>query len=164
MKNNTILVTGAKGQLGRTLEHYWSDSEVAGNSELILYDIDRLDLTLAHLVEKELNRIKPRTILNTAAYTSVDHAETDRDAAFAVNESAVATLAGWAASNDCFVVHISTDFVFDGSKSVPYLPADHASPLSVYGSSKLAGETALQSQHPGSILNMEKTLCKLCCV
>ena len=148
MKNNTILVTGAKGQLGRTLEHYWSDSEVAGNSELILYDIDRLDLTLAGLVEKELNRIKPRTILNTAAYTSVDHAETDRDAAFAVNESAVATLAGWAASNDCFVVHISTDFVFDGSKSVPYLPTDHVSPLSVYGSSKLAGETALQSQLP----------------
>jgi len=148
VNNNTILVTGAKGQLGRTLGHHWGDSGLARNSELILYDIDRLDLTLAGLVEKELNRIKPRTILNTAAYTSVDHAETDRDAAFAINASAVATLAGWAASNDCFVVHISTDFVFDGSKSVPYLPADHASPLSVYGSSKLAGETALQSQLP----------------
>ena len=134
--------------MGRTLEHYWGNSGLARNSELILYDSDRLDLTLARLVEKELNRIKPRTILNAAAYTSVDHAETDRDAAFAINASAVATLAGWAASNDCFVVHISTDFVFDGSKSVPYLPADHASPLSVYGSSKLAGETALQSQLP----------------
>ena len=148
MKNNTILVTGAKGQLGRTLEHYWGNSGLAKNSELFLYDSDRLDLTLAGLVEKELNRIKPRTILNTAAYTSVDHAETDRDAAFAINASAVATLAGWAASNDCFLVHISTDFVFDGSKSVPYLPTDHVSPLSVYGSSKLAGETALQSQLP----------------
>ena len=148
MNNNTILVTGANGQLGRTLEHHWGDSGLARNSELILYDMSRLDLTLSHQVEEELNRIKPRTILNTAAYTSVDHAETDRDAAFAINASAVATLAGWAASNDCFVVHISTDFVFDGSKSVPYLPADHASPLSVYGSSKLAGETALQSQLP----------------
>ena len=148
MTNNTILVTGAKGQLGRTLEHYWGNSGLARNSELFLYDSDRLDLTLARLVEKELNRIKPRTILNAAAYTSVDHAETDRDAAFAINASAVATLAGWAASNDCFVVHISTDFVFDGRKSVPYLSADHASPLSVYGSSKLAGETALQSQLP----------------
>jgi len=134
--------------LGRTLEHYWGNSGLARNSELILYDIDRLDLTLAHLVEKELNRLQPRTILNTAAYTSVDHAEKDRGAAFAINASAVATLAGWAASNDCFLVHISTDFVFDGSKSVPYLPTDHVSPLSVYGSSKLAGETALQSQLP----------------
>ena len=134
--------------MGRTLEHYWGNSGLARNSELFLYDSDRLDLTLAGLVEKELNRIQPRTILNTAAYTSVDHAERDRGAAFAINASAVATLAGWAASNDCFLVHISTDFVFDGSKTVPYLPSDHASPLSVYGSSKLAGETALQSQLP----------------
>ena len=145
VNNNTILVTGAQGQLGRTLEYY---SEFSKGHELLLYGIDKLDLTLGHQVEEELNRIKPRTILNTAAYTSVDHAETDRDAAFAINASAVATLAGWAASNDCFVVHISTDFVFDGSKSVPYLPTDHASPLSVYGSSKLAGETTLQSQLP----------------
>ena len=115
MTNNTILVTGAKGQLGRTLEHYWGNSGLARNSELFLYDSDKLDLTLAGLVEKELNRLQPRTILNTAAYTSVDHAEKDRGAAFAINASAVATLAGWAASNDCFLVHISTDFVFDGS-------------------------------------------------
>ncbi|MEE3289463.1 MAG: dTDP-4-dehydrorhamnose reductase [Pseudomonadota bacterium] len=148
MNNNTILVTGAKGQLGRTLQHHWGDSGLVRNSELIFYDSEKLDMTLVRLVEQELNHIKPRTILNTAAYTSVDHAETDRDAAFAINASAVSTLAGWAASNDCFVVHISTDFVFDGSKSVPYLPADHTSPLSVYGSSKLAGEAALQSQLP----------------
>ena len=148
MNNNTILVTGAKGQLGRTLENYWAASELARDNELLLYDIDKLDLTLADTVTQELNRINPHTILNAAAYTSVDQAETDQEAAYAVNESAVANLAEWAAANDCFLVHISTDFVFDGSKSVPYLPTDHVSPLSVYGSSKLAGETALQSQLP----------------
>jgi len=148
MNKNNILITGAKGQLGRTLEHYWSDSGLARNNELNLYDIGRLDLTVAGSVEKELNSLKPCTILNTAAYTSVDEAETDQDAAFAINASAVATLAGWVANNDCFMVHISTDFVFDGSKSVPYLPTDNACPLSVYGSSKLAGEAALQTLLP----------------
>ena len=148
MNKNNILITGAKGQLGLTLEHYWNNSGLARNNELNLYDIDKLDLTVAGSVEKELNSIKPRTILNTAAYTSVDDAETDQDAAFAINSSAVATLASWAASNDCFMVHISTDFVFDGTKSVPYLPTDNACPLSVYGSSKLAGEAALKSWLP----------------
>ena len=148
MNKNNILITGAKGQLGRTLEHYWCDSDLAINNELNLYDIDKLDLTAAGSVEKELNSLKPRTILNTAAYTFVDDAETDQDAAFAINATAVETLAGWAANNDCFMVHISTDFVFDGAKSVPYLPSDNPCPLNVYGSSKLAGETALQSRLP----------------
>ena len=126
------------------MEYYWGASELARHSKLLLYDIDRLDLTLGNLVEQELDRIKPHTILNAAAYTAVDQAEKDREAAFAINASAVANLAGWAAGNDCFVVHISTDFVFDGSKSTPLLPEDQACPLSIYGSSKLAGEAALQ--------------------
>ena len=148
MNKNNILITGAKGQLGRTLEHYWGDSDLAINNELNLYDIDKLDLTAAGSVEKALNSIKPRTILNTAAYTSVDDAETDLDAAFAINATAVETLASWAANNDCFMVHISTDFVFDGAKSLPYLPSDNPCPLNVYGSSKLAGEAALQLRLP----------------
>ena len=148
MNKNNILITGAKGQLGCTLARYWSESGLARNNEVNLYDMGRLDLTIASSVEKELNSLKPRTILNTAAYTSVDDAEMDKDAAFAINSSAVATLAGWAASNDCFMVHISTDFVFDGAKSVPYLPSDNPCPLNVYGSSKLAGEAALKSRLP----------------
>ena len=148
MNKNNILITGAKGQLGCTLARYWSESGLARNNEVNLYDMGRLDLTIASSVEKELNSLKPRTILNTAAYTSVDDAETDQDAAFAINASAVGTLAGWVANNDCFMVHFSTDFVFDGSKSVPYLPTDNACPLSVYGLSKLAGEAALQLQLP----------------
>jgi len=146
VNKNTIFVTGAKGQLGRTLEYYWEDSELARSSELFLYDIDRLDLAQGDVVEQELNRCKPRTILNMAAYTSVDHAEADKQTAFSINASAVDNLADWASRNDCFLVHISTDFVFDGSKRAPYLPEDHASPLNVYGASKFAGETALQSR------------------
>ena len=148
MNNNTILVTGAQGQLGRTLEYYWAVSELARDNELLFYDIRELDLTLTNTVEEELNRINPRSIMNAAAYTSVDQAETEQEAAFLVNASAVANLADWAARNDCFLVHISTDFVFDGSKRDPYLPEDEVSPLGVYGASKLAGEVALQSRLP----------------
>ena len=148
MNNNTILVTGAQGQLGQTLEYYWAASELAREDELLFYDIGELDLTLTNMVEEELNRIKPRTILNAAAYTAVDQAETDQEAAFLVNALAVANLADWAARNDCFMVHISTDFVFDGRKRSPYLPEDEVSPLGVYGASKLAGEVALQSSLP----------------
>jgi len=85
VNNNTILVTGAQGQLGRTLEYYWAASELAKENELLFYDIGELDLTLTNMVEEELNRIKPRTILNAAAYTAVDQAETDQEAAFLVN-------------------------------------------------------------------------------
>ena len=148
MNNNTILVTGARGQLGRTLEYYWAASELARDNELLFYDIRELDLTLTNTVEEELNRINPRSIMNAAAYTSVDQAETEQEAAFLVNASAVANLADWAARNDCFLVHISTDFVFDGNKLDPYLPEDEVSPLGVYGASKLAGEVALQSRLP----------------
>ena len=148
MNNNTILVTGAQGQLGRTLEYYWTASELPRDNELLFYDIRELDLTLTNTVEEELNRINPRTIMNAAAYTSVDQAETEQEAAFLVNASAVANLADWAARNDCFLVHISTDFVFDGNKLDPYLPEDEVSPLGVYGASKLAGEVALQSRLP----------------
>ena len=148
MNNNTILVTGAKGQLGRTFENYWAASELARDNEILLYDIDRLDLTLKEKVGQELNRLSPHTILNAAAYTAVDQAETDQEAAYAINASAVANLAEWAAPNDCFLVHISTDFVFDGSKGTPYLPEDRVSPLSAYGTSKFAGEEALQSRLP----------------
>ena len=148
MNNNTILVTGAQGQLGQTLEYYWAASELARETELLFYDIGELDLTLTNMVEEELNRIKPSTILNAAAYTAVDQAETDQEAAFLVNALAVANLADWAARNDCFMVQISTDFVFDGSKRSPYLPEDEVSPLGVYGASKLAGEVALQSSLP----------------
>ena len=148
MNNNTILVTGAQGQLGRTLEYYWAVSELARDNELFFYDIKELDLTLTNTVEEELNRINPRSIMNAAAYTSVDQAETEQEAAFLVNASAVANLADWAARNDCFLVHISTDFVFDGNKLDPYLPEDEVSPLGVYGASKLAGEVALQSRLP----------------
>ena len=148
MNNNTILVTGAQGQLGRTLEYYWAVSELARDNELLFYDIKELDLTLTNTVEEELNRINPRSIMNAAAYTSVDQAETEQEAAFLVNASAVANLADWAARNDCFLVHISTDFVFDGSKLDPYFPEDEVSPLGAYGASKLAGEVALQSRLP----------------
>ncbi len=148
MNKPSILVTGSQGQLGLTLAHYWSASDLATKFELLLYDIDEMDLTSTSAVNQELDRVTPHIIVNTAAYTAVDKAETERDAAFAVNESAVANLADWAAAHDCRIVHISTDFVFDGRQDSPYGPEDAVAPLSIYGASKLAGEQQLAARLP----------------
>ena len=145
MNNKTILVTGARGQLGKTLEHCWSASGLAADNELVLYDIEELDLTSSAEVQKQLNSINPHAIVNTAAYTAVDQAEQEANAALAVNATAVANLAGWATDRACRIVHISTDFVFDGKSNTPYTPEDSAAPLSVYGGSKRAGEVQLLS-------------------
>ncbi len=145
MNNKTILVTGARGQLGKTLEHCWSASGLAADNELVLYDIEELDLTSSAEVQKQLNSINPHAIVNTAAYTAVDQAEQEANAALAVNATAVANLAGWAAGRACTIVHISTDFVFDGKSNTPYTPEDSTAPLSVYGVSKRAGEVQLLS-------------------
>ncbi|MDA1372683.1 MAG: dTDP-4-dehydrorhamnose reductase [Proteobacteria bacterium] len=148
MTKPSILLTGSRGQLGLTLAHYWSASDLAKKFELLHYDIDEMDLTSTSAVNQELNRVMPHTIVNTAAYTAVDQAEAERDAAFAVNEHAVANLADWAAAHDCRIVHVSTDFVFDGRQDSPYGPEDIAAPLSIYGASKLAGEQQLAARLP----------------
>ena len=145
MNNKTILVTGARGQLGKTLEHCWSASSLAADNELVLYDIEELDLTSSAAVQKQLDSINPHAIVNAAAYTAVDQAEQEADAALAVNAMAVANLAGWATDRACTIVHISTDFVFDGKRNTPYMPEDSTAPLSVYGVSKRAGEEQLLS-------------------
>ncbi|HFQ5220683.1 TPA: dTDP-4-dehydrorhamnose reductase [Vibrio vulnificus] len=108
-------------------------------------DIDVLDIaSIQTVVEKE----QPDVIINSSAYTAVDKAETEQDAAFALNRDVVANLATIAKANNIRLLHISTDFVFDGTQSTPYKTDDKPNPINVYGASKLAGEKAIQKIYP----------------
>ena len=132
-----ILVIGANGMLGRDLMDTL-EGDVRG------VDIDDIDITDAESVRRVLLTLKPRVIVNAAAYTDVDGCETNRDQAIEVNGEAVAWIAMIAAEIGAKLVQISTDYVFDGKKEIPYNEDDLPRPLSVYGESKLAGELNAQ--------------------
>ena len=125
-----ILITGADGQLG---------SELRG-----LTDVHELDITDAAAVEDYISAHGVTKIINCAAYNAVDQAETDTDAAIRLNVTGPMNLAEAAARHGIYLMHISTDFVFDGTKSSPYHESDRPAPLSEYGRTKLAGETAVK--------------------
>jgi len=128
-----ILVVGAKGMLGQDLLKVLP-GEVRG------VDIDEIDITSSESVRKVLLTLKPRVVINSAAFTDVDGCETKRDMAMAVNGTGVRHLAEVSAQIGARLVQLSTDYVFDGSKQSPWLEDDPTGPLSVYGASKLAGE------------------------
>lgn len=132
-----VLITGARGQAGQELCR-----TAPKQVELLCLDRNRLDICDGAAVLRTIQTERPALIINAAAYTAVDKAETERDQAFAVNATGASNLAAAAAAVGARFLHISTDFVFDGSKSSPYQPDDRPNPLSVYGASKLAGEQA----------------------
>jgi len=133
-----VLVTGAGGQVGRELQRaLWpTDVEVQG------FDSARLDITDEVAVAEAVEQVKPKVIVNAAAYTAVDLAEDEAERAFAVNGTGVGHLAQAADRAGAMLVHLSTDYVFDGTKQGWYVEADPISPLGVYGESKAAGEAA----------------------
>lgn len=134
-----ILITGVTGQVGAALA-----SRLDSVGTVIPADRAVLDLTTPGEIAARLSEIAPDLIINPAAYTAVDRAEDERDIAFLVNAEAPRVLAQWAAERAVPLIHFSTDYVFDGSGTAPWREADHASPLSVYGASKLAGEVAVR--------------------
>ena len=146
--NARIVLTGAGGQFGQTLVARWPDS-LLSQYELIPLMRGDLDIADAAAVHSTLDALQPALIINAAAYTAVDKAESEAEAAFAINERGVANLA---ASSTCPLIHLSTDFVFDGAASTPYAENAATAPLSVYGKSKLAGEKALLAQKPDAMI------------
>jgi len=134
------LITGADGQLGWELQRTRPD-----DWELITLSHSDLDITDNPAVTSAIHKHKPDLVINTAAYTAVDKAESEKDKAYAVNAGGAENIAKAAKDSRIRLLHISTDFVFDGSKSQPYLPGDRQNPTSVYGASKLQGELAVQS-------------------
>jgi dTDP-4-dehydrorhamnose reductase len=135
-----ILLTGVTGQVGSALRAPLCEFATvlpAGRGEL--------DLSQPATLPSALDRLKPDLIVNPAAYTAVDLAEDERELAFRVNSDAPAVMAQWAARRGVPLLHFSTDYVFDGSGKAPWREDDAPAPLSVYGSSKLAGERAIIS-------------------
>lgn len=135
-----VLITGAKGQLGTDLV---IEAKKRGH-EVYGFSSKELDITDKALVDETIYRVRPNVVINAAAYTAVDKAETEPDKAFSVNENGVKNLALICRELDIPIFHISTDYVFDGEKREPYVEIDIPNPTSVYGASKLAGEIALQ--------------------
>jgi dTDP-4-dehydrorhamnose reductase len=129
------LIVGSKGQLGRGLA-----ATAPVGVKIIGHDIDTLDITDAASVDAVVAAEQPDVILNAAAYTAVDKAESDEAAAYAVNATAVGLLADAAAKHNARLVQVSTDFVFDGQVGTPYAPDAATNPLGAYGRTKLAGE------------------------
>jgi dTDP-4-dehydrorhamnose reductase len=132
-----LLVTGASGQLGRAIARLPPD-----NTDIILKTRAELDIADAASIARNLDAAQPDAIVNAAAFTDVDRAESDRDQAFRANATGPRLLAEATSAAGIPLIHVSTDFVFDGTASRPYRPDDPTGPLNVYGASKLAGETA----------------------
>lgn len=144
-----VLVTGAYGQLGNSLKEI---SVHFPDLSLILTDYDSLDITDRSAVVSYLESIRPDFLINCAAYTAVDKAETDLDAAFRLNASGPENLAIGCRQFGTRLVHISTDYVFDGRKNTPYSEEDIPNPQGVYGNTKLEGERLVLKQLPESIV------------
>ena len=136
-----ILLTGINGQVGSAIQQALSHSMLPHT--LVALDRSGLDLSDPASIARALDAHQPDIIINPAAYTAVDQAESDQDAAFAINAVAPKQLAEGAARLGIPLIHFSTDYVFDGSKQGAWLESDTPQPLNVYGASKLAGEHAI---------------------
>ena len=135
-----ILVTGNKGQVGFELM-----KTLAPLGKVIGVDIKECDLAQSAMIDALLDRVKPDIIVNTAAYTAVDKAESEPTLAHAINAQAPKTLARQASRRNIPIIHFSTDYIFDGTKEDAYFEEDSANPQSVYGKTKWLGEEAVRS-------------------
>ena len=143
-----ILVIGAQGQVGWELTRRAS---VLGH-DVLAWDVAELDITDASAVDRELAASSAEVVINAAAYTAVDKAEQEPAVAFAVNRDGPAHLAAACARLQIPLLHISTDYVYDGRKRDPYVENDATAPLGVYGASKLAGDEAVRRLLPRHLI------------
>ena len=137
---SSILVTGANGQVGFELQR-----SLAPLGKVTAITRAEMDLANEASILAVLRELAPSIIVNPAAYTAVDRAESEKEQAMAVNAAAPGVMARWAADNGAYLVHYSTDYVFDGTKVDPYVETDPVNPQSVYGESKWLGEEAVRS-------------------
>ena len=144
-----IGVIGKFGQLARSLQYISKDS----THELLFISQSEIDILSKASVEAHLLDIQPEVLINCAAYTAVDAAEDDPEGAEALNASAVQNLVEVCTALNVFLIHVSTDYVFDGTSSKPYSEEDHCNPQSVYGHSKRRGELhVLNAEYPGVVV------------
>jgi dTDP-4-dehydrorhamnose reductase len=148
-KRMKILVAGAQGQLARAL------AEAArrhGSHQVVALGRPQLDLLDHATIAKAMADLEPDLLVNAAAYTAVDKAESDMETAFAVNRDGAGALAAAARASDIPITHVSTDYVFDGRKIGAYVETDATNPLGVYAKSKLEGELAVASANPRHLI------------
>lgn len=131
-----LLITGSTGQVGRALCALADEK----NIDYQAYSPDELDITRESKVLRAMRKTKPTCVINAAAYTSVDKAEDEAELCYAVNRDGVRYLAKACSRNSVPLLHVSTDYVFDGTKATAYLEDDEPNPINLYGASKLAGE------------------------
>ena len=136
-----ILVLGSKGQLGRCLY----DQLLRTDHDVVYTSRDQIDIADFNRTKRQLLELLPDVVINAAAYTAVDKAEENQETADLINHLAVANIAGVCHKLACCLIHISTDYVFDGRSNVPYKEDDQTNPQGVYGKTKLQGEKAIQS-------------------
>ena len=151
LKDNMVkvLITGKNGQLGSELQ------ELAHNYpgyNIVFVDREEMDLSNPDQIFEVLNTEKPQIIVSAGAYTAVDKAENDQELCDAVNHIAVKTIGAWAADNNANVIHISTDYVFDGTSETPLKETDEPDPINVYGLTKLHGEQALRASSANHVI------------
>lgn len=139
----SVIIIGKNGQLAYELAKTQPDS-----IEAFFFDSQALDIRNKNQINDILGKLKPTTVINAAAYTAVDAAESDLDNAYAVNAKGAGYLAKVCDDIDARLIHISTDFVFGTSKNTPYKINDETNPQNVYGASKLAGELAIATNLP----------------
>ncbi|WP_026714557.1 dTDP-4-dehydrorhamnose reductase [Flavobacterium daejeonense] len=143
-----ILVTGANGQLGSELRVLSKDTSF----EWVFTDWQELDLCDLDNLAAAISKINPQIIINCAAHTAVDKAESEYELSDVLNHKAVAVMAQWSAANHCKLIHISTDYVFDGNSAVALTEEAPTAPINVYGVTKLAGEKACVQHNPDAII------------
>lgn len=149
MEKPTILVTGAGGQLAMSIRNIALQYP---QFEFVFFNRADLPIEDKQRVNAVFEQIQPRFCVNCAAYTAVDKAEAEREPAFLVNAGAVKNLAETCVGWNTSLVHISTDYVFNGASSIPYKETDRVDPLNVYGASKASGEVLAMSHNPGTII------------
>lgn len=139
----SVLIIGKNGQVAWELQQT-CPSHITAHA----YGRNEINITDPQSIEWVIKQLNPAVIINASAYTAVDKAESEQDEAYLINATAVELLAKAAAKHAIRLLHISTDFVFDGAKNTPYTVDDKANPINVYGASKLAGEQAIKAYCP----------------
>jgi dTDP-4-dehydrorhamnose reductase len=145
-----VLVTGAKGQLGMAIRLLTDDNQA--EHEFLFTDVDELDITNHEEAEKLILSFHPHVIVNCASYNAVDQAEDEPELAISINGTAVQGLAGLARKHGSGFIHISSDFIFDGKKDLPYTELDGPNPQSRYAHSKFIGEQAVKTVNPNAAI------------
>lgn len=150
MTKLSVALLGAGGQLGQTLIADWAENGQVAGDTLYPFSREELDICSPGQLDEKLGPLGVNVIVNAAAYTQVDKAEADAEQAMRVNGQGATAVAEFAARHGCRLIHVSTDFVFDGQSSSAYRPDHPTAPLGSYGLSKLAGEQGINRACPSS--------------